>query len=596
MAQPTWDQDDCAFYNDGTEAGSTLISGSNIVVGNGGGADKAFDTTILFRAVMQLTTKNDDTTFDLLVDKDGGGYDTRANITGITAVDSANLTAGDDTTQRLGGGTFISDNNGVGDNTTAGGTTQTLNQELEVLFAFEIDEADVNNGEVFSFRVYVDGGATAANTYTETLTVTVSKVTLYTQSNAGSETPTGALTKKKTSKDLAGSETDTGTVDTVKSSFISLTGSETPTGALTKKKTSKAVAGSETDTGDITLKKTKKALAGSETDTGDITLKKTKKSLAGSETDTGTVATQSRFTKALAGSETPTGDLTKKKTSKSLTGAETDTGDVTTRRPLSHLSLAGSETPTGALTKKKTSKTLAGSETDTGAVSTTSRFTKSLAGSQTDTGDIAKKTAKAFAGSETDTGNVIKKAIKALAGSETPSGTLVKKAIKLLVGAVTDTGELVKKTIKSFAGSETDTGTVATVKNPGSGTLYFQSNAGAETPSGTLSIKTKKTLAGSETPSGDVTKKTSITIAGSATDTGAVTTVHTPGGGTSYTQSLAGVEIPTGSIRVVHASYYFDTPTYSLNEWTFDDFLRNPEKYLNTPGRRKRVYRRDISG
>jgi len=159
MSQFYIDQDSFAFYSDGTESGSIIIGTINngITVGNEDGTDKEFDTTILFRALLQsVGGKDGSDAYRLKVSKNSGAYAALSAVSGITAIDSANLTQGDDCTQRIGAGSFVVDNNGVGDDTDTGTAATPNGEEHEVLFSFEIDAALVSDTDTFDFRVYLD--------------------------------------------------------------------------------------------------------------------------------------------------------------------------------------------------------------------------------------------------------------------------------------------------------------------------------------------------------------------------------------------------------------------------------------------------------
>lgn len=175
MSQPIRTQSNAAFYSDGTEPDSVIInSGGDIIVGNGGTEHKSFGTTILIRIVMGVTTKDETDGWRVEASKNSGAYDTFANIAGITAVDSANLTAGGDTTQRLGTGTFVTPNGAVGDNGDVASFTIPAGEECEFLWSLRIDQADVNDGDTFDIRIYNDSGV-AIDNYTVTRRITVDK-------------------------------------------------------------------------------------------------------------------------------------------------------------------------------------------------------------------------------------------------------------------------------------------------------------------------------------------------------------------------------------------------------------------------------------
>jgi len=157
-------------------------------------------------------------------------------------------------------------------------------------------------------------------------------------------------------------------------------GSLTPSGALTKK-TLKEVLGSLTPAGVIS-KKTLKELAGSITPSG-LLNKKTLKTLLGSLTPTGALSASIIFTQAIAGSLSPSGAIAKK-TKKSLVGSLTIAGALS-KKTLK--SLSGSLTLTGALIKK-TTRTLTGSITPSGLLALAYTTTQSIVGSITASGAV----------------------------------------------------------------------------------------------------------------------------------------------------------------------------------------------------------------
>jgi hypothetical protein len=270
------------------------------------------------------------------------------------------------------------------------------------------------------------------------------------------------------------------------------TGAITPAGTLVAKALKK-LAGAITFDGALT-KNTKKLLAGAQTFAGDL-YKKAFEALAGAITPSGTVATKVRFTKLLEGAMTFTGTL--------------------------------------AL---KTLKLLAGDVTPTGTVSTSTLFHLALAGAQTFVGDLSKKSFEALVGAITFDGAVSKKSFELLEGAQTFVGTVRKKSFEALSGAMTFAGDLRKKSFEALAGAITFVGDLTPVKQAG---IFFQSVAGAITPSGTLVTKGlfKKALAGAITFGGELVKKTKILVAGAITPSGILDPVKL---GSLFFKALAG--------------------------------------------------------
>jgi hypothetical protein len=166
MATFNLDQDSFAFYNDdGSESAATIIGTVNT------NPTLEVDTTYHAR---------------LLLQEDGGGSNTVAftwqyslnsgtwtNVTTtssvVKAVNSANLTDGADCTQRIGSGTFISNNNGVTEDGSAGTCAFAGNDEAETLLAFQIVSTDVIDTDSVQLRV------SECNTFTRTPDITVNE-------------------------------------------------------------------------------------------------------------------------------------------------------------------------------------------------------------------------------------------------------------------------------------------------------------------------------------------------------------------------------------------------------------------------------------
>ena len=180
---PSYDQDAYAWYNDGTESGSTIIGTAN----NSQTLDA--DTTYLIRFVIQETAGADGTNLTAQLEYDVNNSGTWNNVTStsnnVRAVASTNLTDGNDTTQRLGAGTFISPNGGVdsGDGAAGGAALDiTANNESEVLYAIQLRSADLANNDTIQLRVaglnsYTNTAAATANV-PNNVTVTVASDSL----------------------------------------------------------------------------------------------------------------------------------------------------------------------------------------------------------------------------------------------------------------------------------------------------------------------------------------------------------------------------------------------------------------------------------
>jgi hypothetical protein len=109
----------------------------------------------------------------------GAGYGAWAVVSatfiiGVSVVARANstfLTHGADTTQQLGAGTFIADNNGVIELGALNTLTTEVNKEWEVEVVLFLSRTQNNPGDLFQFKITNDG--VDLDTYTDTPIVTV---------------------------------------------------------------------------------------------------------------------------------------------------------------------------------------------------------------------------------------------------------------------------------------------------------------------------------------------------------------------------------------------------------------------------------------
>jgi hypothetical protein len=116
-----------------------------------------------------------DKTFQLEYSHNGGAWnDVSGASSVIKAKASDNLTEAEDTTQQLGSGTFISDNDGVDEtNGQAGGTMLDFagGDEVELEFSLMIKGEDVVNNDIIQLRIK------GLDTYSNTPTITVQDYT-----------------------------------------------------------------------------------------------------------------------------------------------------------------------------------------------------------------------------------------------------------------------------------------------------------------------------------------------------------------------------------------------------------------------------------
>lgn len=161
-----FDQDSYAFYEDGTESGSTIIGSVNtqqtLTVG----------TNYQCRLLIQETggASGNLMTPEWEYNHAGGGW---TNVTTsssvIRAVDSVNLTNGEDTTQRIGSGTFVTPNAWVSEVGGMPTLTFGVGEECEGLLSFQIVSAGVTHGDEILLRMF------NMDTYTREADIDVNK-------------------------------------------------------------------------------------------------------------------------------------------------------------------------------------------------------------------------------------------------------------------------------------------------------------------------------------------------------------------------------------------------------------------------------------
>lgn len=160
---PVLEVTDWAFFDDGTESGSSIIGTKNT------NPTLDVDTLYQFRTGLEETGGNlgKNQTPQLQYNHNAGGWN---NVTGsslvIQAVASANLTDGGDTTQRLTAFTYDSSNEGIDevDGLAGGATADLISNGFEALFSFQIIGADVANNDTIQLKIV--NGADADADYT----------------------------------------------------------------------------------------------------------------------------------------------------------------------------------------------------------------------------------------------------------------------------------------------------------------------------------------------------------------------------------------------------------------------------------------------
>jgi len=209
MTTVSIDQNSFAFYNDGTEAGATIIGSVNV------NPTLEVDTTYGCRFLVQnfgaATVNNLDLEFQY--NKDGSWINITTTSAVIKAVDSASLTNAADCTQRIGAGTFFANNDGVTEDGISGGGNLDLPaaQECETLLAFQIVAADVADEDIIEIRLTRDGGTLITYTRTPAITVNEAGATQYPQAVDGVISPTGVVAALA-QKAVAGTLTPDGTI------------------------------------------------------------------------------------------------------------------------------------------------------------------------------------------------------------------------------------------------------------------------------------------------------------------------------------------------------------------------------------------------
>lgn len=151
------DQDSFAFYEEGTESGSTIIGVKN--------AEQSLDVDTNYQCrllIQEVGGKfGKDVDFEFQYNLNSGGWNNITTTSSVVkAVDSADLTEGEDCTQRIGSGSFETPNAGVTEDGICGGSSLDLDAgyEVEILLSFQIVSADVSDGDEILIRVTRDGG------------------------------------------------------------------------------------------------------------------------------------------------------------------------------------------------------------------------------------------------------------------------------------------------------------------------------------------------------------------------------------------------------------------------------------------------------
>lgn len=167
-AMVAFDQDSFAFYNDdGGESSATQIGSTNAQQTLE--VDTIYHCRLLAQETGGASGSLSTPEWEYNHNNSGGWLNVTASSSVVQAVDSANLTHGGDTTQRIGGGTFVATNAWV----TEDGVVPTLsfgaNEECESVLSFQIVGADVSNGDEILLRMF------GMDTYTRNADIDVNK-------------------------------------------------------------------------------------------------------------------------------------------------------------------------------------------------------------------------------------------------------------------------------------------------------------------------------------------------------------------------------------------------------------------------------------
>lgn len=161
---PSWEQAAYAFYEDGTEAGATLIGGAD--------AQQTLTTGTAYHCRIAVNetagaTGSPALTLRWQYNLAAGGWTDVSGTSPLQFVDNGNLTDGGTTTNRdpVGTGTFVAGR--IYETLNDGATfyTSSGSDHSEAVLHFQIDAAQVTDGQEILVRV-VEGDGTALDTYT----------------------------------------------------------------------------------------------------------------------------------------------------------------------------------------------------------------------------------------------------------------------------------------------------------------------------------------------------------------------------------------------------------------------------------------------
>lgn len=140
-----------AFYNDGTESGSTIIGSANSQ------QELDCDTTYICRVeiVEENGAGGDCKTPEWEYNHNGGGWVDVTTSSSVVKAVSGGLVDGNDTTQRLGSGSFISTNAWQSEDGPMPTLTYAASEVCEGALNFQVIAADVSDGDEVLLRMVV---------------------------------------------------------------------------------------------------------------------------------------------------------------------------------------------------------------------------------------------------------------------------------------------------------------------------------------------------------------------------------------------------------------------------------------------------------
>jgi hypothetical protein len=214
---PAFDQDSFRLRNDdGDEATATWKVAAN--QNTSLNVDENFRCRFVVQETAGGSVTNEGFKFQYRLNA-GSWTDITTTSSVVKSVLSPNFTDGVDCVQRIGAGTFITDNDGMDENGATGAVADFAgNDETEVEGCFQIVGADVANNDVIEIKVVRDDG-TVLDSYTSTPSITAIKVVAYSLvCDSGSFAETGTAANLEAGRKVvadSGSFAATGTAATL---------------------------------------------------------------------------------------------------------------------------------------------------------------------------------------------------------------------------------------------------------------------------------------------------------------------------------------------------------------------------------------------